>query len=196
VASSCNICVGVWRASTFFKQCVGHHKIVKCHLPWFCWKCPNVLFLVVRHVYIMIQRLELTEYFFFSFLLGFRTNMPMYKGVLSFFSFNLVFILLITIYFIYFIFFYWFFFFNFVPHHLVSFNFYIKFGPHSFNCCFFLFLIEFCFQFRFSTFDFNLFLCEFDHHSFYCYLFDFGFFFIIIFQFHLLTFIWLRILLR
>jgi len=106
-------------------------------------KCPNMLFLVVRHVYTTTQQLESIGYFFFSFLLSFllefRTNVPMYKGILSFFSFNLVFILFITIYFIFYLFLL-IFFFNFVPRHLVSFNFYIKFGPYSFDCCFFSFL--------------------------------------------------------
>jgi hypothetical protein len=61
----------------------------------------------------------------------------------------------------------WFFicswFFNFIPHHFVSFNLYIKFDSHYFNSYlfpFYFFLIEFCFKFYPLAFDFNLFLCQ------------------------------------
>jgi len=59
--------------------------------------------------------------------------LPNYKSVIWFF-FNFILILLISIFFIIF----WLiFFFNFSHCHLVSFNFYIKFSPHSCDCCFF-----------------------------------------------------------
>jgi hypothetical protein len=51
-------------------------------------------------------------------------------------------------------------FFNLLFYYFVSFNFCIKFDPHSFNCyfLFIIFLIEFYFQFHPLTFDFYLFL--------------------------------------
>jgi len=143
VASSCNICVGVWRASAFFKQCVGHHKIVKCHLPWFSWSvltCSSWLLGMCTQRHNNWNLLDIFSSHFFSLFFSSSALMcQCIKVFYHFFSFNLVFILFITIYFIFYLFLL-IFFFNFVPRHLVSFNFYIKFGPYSFDCCFFSFL--------------------------------------------------------
>jgi hypothetical protein len=81
-----------------------------------------------------------------------------------------------------------FFLFNFISHHLVSFNFYIKFDPYSFNFYLFIyffiiFLIEFCFSYHSSTFDFDLFLYQIWSSFFYCYLFFFCILFLLPFFF-------------
>jgi hypothetical protein len=44
------------------------------------------------------------------------------------------------------------FFFNFISHHLISFNYYIKLSHHSLNYCLSFFLIEFYFEFHPSIF--------------------------------------------
>ena len=95
---------------------------------------------------------------FFSFLIG-KTK----GSSLLFYTLKLVLILFIALYLIFFIFFWLICFFNLVPHHLVSFSFYIKFSSQSFKCylfLYFLFLIEFCFQYHLLAFYFNLFLCQ------------------------------------
>ena len=64
-----------------------------------------------------------------SHLIEFHTHLPKFKGVLSFvFVLKLVIFLMISIFFVFLLIF-----FNFIFHHLVSFNFYIEFGPHSFD---------------------------------------------------------------
>jgi hypothetical protein len=66
---------------------------------------------------------------FLSLLIEFHTHLPKFKGVLSFvFVLKLVIFLMISIFFVFLLIF-----FNFIFHHLVSFNFYIEFGPHSFD---------------------------------------------------------------
>jgi hypothetical protein len=79
-----------------------------------------------------------------------------------FFIFNLVLVLWIFVWFLFYLFLLAFFF-NLVHHHLVSFYFCTKVGPHSFNFYLFLFiifLIELCFHFHPLVFDFDLFLCR------------------------------------
>jgi len=86
------------------------------------------------------------------------------------------------------------FFFNFAPHHLVSFNFYVKFNPHSFDYCLFIFFpipnwilwsLNIWFQIIFiSSLVLILFV-----------FFLLFFFHCIFFQFHLSVFYWFKILL-
>ena len=95
-----------------------------------------------------------------------------------FLIFNLVIILLIVIFFnnLFFIIC----FFNFVPNHLVLFDFYIKFDLHSFDWFFFYhFLIEFFFNLIPQHLILIYFYLKFGLHSSYCYLFWIFFFYCI-----------------
>jgi hypothetical protein len=98
----------------------------------------------------------LTVFFFFSFLffplffLRFVLacqNWKVSRYFVDVSSLNLIFLLLFVLFWIFFLLI---FFFNLIPQHLVSFNFYIKFGSHFFYCylfIFIIFLIEFVFNF-------------------------------------------------
>jgi hypothetical protein len=126
---------------------------------------------------------------FFSYPFFFLSS-PCQNKRVSFYLFfisNLVFIFLLL---------YWFFFFNFIPHHLVLFNFHIKIFHHSLNFFCIIFLIKFCFQFHLSTFDFKLFFYfRFSFHSLNCYFFCFESFLLnFILLFHPPIFYWFRIL--
>jgi hypothetical protein len=95
---------------------------------------PVMIFHIVLYIYTLAQWLgfnELFSSFFFLF------SLPKYKGVILFiFISNLVLIILNAICFA-FLFFYWFFFINFIPYQLILSDFYIKFGPYSFDYYFF-----------------------------------------------------------
>jgi hypothetical protein len=118
---------------------------------------------------------------FFSPSIGFCINPS--KNQFVFISI-LVIILFIIICFAFEAFLDWFFFFNFIHQHLISFNFYIKFGLYFFISIFFLFfnqLLIIFFNFitqKFISFDFYI---QFHPHSFYFFNHFLDLFF---FQFH------------
>jgi hypothetical protein len=92
------------------------------------------------------------------------------------------------------------FFFNFIPYHLISFNFYIEFDLNSLNCYLFLyfiiFFIEFYFQFHPLTFDFDIFFNQTWPPFFITICFVVNPFFIALFPLILsLIILWLRVLL-
>jgi hypothetical protein len=200
VASSCNICVGVWRASAFFKQCVGHHKIVKCHLPWFSWSvltCSSWLLGMCTQRHNNWNLLDIFSSHFFSLFFSSSTLTCQCIKVFYHFFHSIWYSFFLLLFILFFIFFYWFF--SLILSLVIWFHltFILSLVLILSIVVFFLFLIEFYFQFRSSIFDFNLFLCEI-WSSFFLLLFIWFWilFIIIIFQFHPLTFIWLRILLR
>ena len=141
-----NALASILKASFIFGQYMRHHKMKKnaslhddvesfltCSSWWLgtCTRWHNSWALV---------NFCSSPPFFFFILLGFCIGTPKYKGVLSlvfyiqfgFYSYN---------YYLFFCFFIDIFIicaFNFLVHHLVLFNFYIKFRTHSFSFCFFL----------------------------------------------------------
>jgi len=136
-----------WVMTTPFKWHMWCRSTSKFCLQGWCWKRLAVIFLLEPRVCTMTGWLGSRELFFFSSL--FSLFFPWWNIKVSFnlfFVFNLFLILLIVIFFLSIL--DWFLFFNFSSYHLVSFNFYIKFGPYSIWLLFvFLipFVIEFCF---------------------------------------------------
>ena len=111
--------------------------------PQWHWKHLTTLFPMVQCVSVMAQWFGSNEFFFLFlfYLLSLGIALAckiwkvscicsLYQNWSSFFW--LLFIL-------FWIIFYWFFF-NFIPSYLVSFDFYIKFGPHSIYCYLFIYL--------------------------------------------------------
>jgi len=107
----------------------------------------------------LIYSQKLHKMFLIYFALSYRVSGLLYCFIL-FFLLKLIFIFFIVIYFVL-IFFLLLFFKNFALHHLVSFNFYIKFDFYFFIVVFILFLIKSCFQSHPSPSDFNYFYIKF-----------------------------------
>jgi hypothetical protein len=156
------------------QTCVYYNTMVR--LWWLFFPLLLLIFLFTLGLGMSCHNLKLSSYLFFIS--------------------NLILILLIAIFFCSNFFLYWFYFSISSLKHLVSFNLYIKFGPHCFDfyLFFILILIEFCFQFYPSTFGFGLFLCEIWSLFFWLLFVLFWIIFLFFFQFHPLTFGWLKIL--
>jgi hypothetical protein len=118
---------------------------------------------------------ELCWKIFFSFIFFSLFSLSKYKCVIFIYLFivcNLVIVILIVNFFLSFFFS---FFFNFISYHLISFNFYIKFGPYSFYCFFTFFLqLNLVFNFIPRHLNSNYFYIKFSLQSF-----NFYFFFVL-----------------
>jgi len=115
------------RVGTMKRSLLGQH-----------WKCIAVFFSLV--LYVLMTRWWLGSNKLFSFPLIFFLSSPCQNIKLSFnlfFVFNFVLVLLIAYCFVC-LSFSIYLFFNYATHHLVSFNFYIKFDPYSFYYCLFI----------------------------------------------------------
>jgi hypothetical protein len=96
---------------------------------------PVMIFHIVLYIYTLAQWLGFNElfssFFFFSSLCqNIKVSFYLFLYLIWFLLFWMLFVLL-------FYFFYWFFFINFIPYQLILSDFYIKFGPYSFDYYFF-----------------------------------------------------------
>jgi len=136
--------------------------MVKHCLSRQCWKCPNVIFPVFKSVYTVAQWLSFSEIFFFSSILSLSSPgfTLAYQNIKI--SFHLFFVFNFVLFFIaIFLFLSFLLIFSSILSIIICF--YLIFISNLdiilliFVCFLILFLIEFCFQFYPSIFDFNLF---------------------------------------
>jgi hypothetical protein len=138
-------------------------SVAKQSFSWRHWKRLTETFMIARGLSTFAWWCGSSKLFyspcpFLSLLIG-KTKVSSHL----FYTLKLIINFFIALYLIFLIFFWLIFFFNLVPYHLVLFSFYIKFSHQSFKCylfLYFLFLVEFCFQYHLLAFDFNLFLCQ------------------------------------